>query len=123
MDETNLTPESIRGIAYCFQSSRTLLTAYELGIFSVLGNNSQSSRQVAHTLGTAWRSTDRLMNEQRKEPGAGAFFALNMLMGTAVGDTYTESEIRGWMNEAGLTATSRVETPFGTAQIWGRRPD
>jgi SAM-dependent methyltransferase len=62
MEETNVTPESIREIAYAFQGSRIFLTAYELGIFSVVGNRRESSQDVAHTLGTDWRATDRLMN-------------------------------------------------------------
>ena len=62
MKETDLTPESIREIAYAFQGSRILLTAYELGIFSVVSNRKQSSQDVARTLGTDWRATDRLMN-------------------------------------------------------------
>jgi hypothetical protein len=45
-----------------------------------------------------------------------------MLVGTAAGDTYTESEIREWMKEAGLADMNRVETPFGSAQIRGRKP-
>ena len=62
MKEGHVTPESIREIAYAFQRSRILLTAYELGIFGVLGTRKESSENVAHTLGTDWRATDRLMN-------------------------------------------------------------
>ena len=62
MNETHPTSDSIRKIAYAFQASRTLLTAYELGVFSMLGEDGRSSQEVAQMLGTAWRSTDRLMN-------------------------------------------------------------
>ena len=65
---------------------------------------------------------DFVMNENRTDPPAGAFFSLNMLVGTAAGDTYTESEIRDWMKEAGLSDINRVETPFGSTQVRGRRP-
>lgn len=65
---------------------------------------------------------DFIMDEGRTDPPGGALFALNMLVGTEAGDTYTESEIRGWMNEAGLSEIGRVETPFGSAQIRGRKP-
>ena len=65
---------------------------------------------------------DFIMNESRTGPPAGAFFALNMLVGTAEGDTYTESEIRGWMKAAGVSDITRVETPFGSAQLKGRKP-
>jgi ubiquinone/menaquinone biosynthesis C-methylase UbiE len=62
MKEIDVTPESIREIAYAFQGSRIFLTAYELGIFGIVGNRTKSSQDVAHTLGTDWRATDRLMN-------------------------------------------------------------
>jgi SAM-dependent methyltransferase len=65
---------------------------------------------------------DFIMDENRTDPPAGALFALNMLVGTASGDTYRESELRDWMNEAGLSDINTVETPFGTAQIRGRKP-
>jgi hypothetical protein len=42
------------------------------------------------------------MSEDRTSPPAGALFALNMLVGTEAGDTYTEAEVRGWMERAGL---------------------
>ena len=45
---------------------------------------------------------DHIMSEDRTEPEIGAIFALNMLVGTEKGDTYTESEIRSWMTNAGL---------------------
>ena len=65
---------------------------------------------------------DFIMDESRTDPPAGAFFALNMLVGTTAGDTYTESEIRDWMKEAGLSDIDRRETPFGSAQVRGRKP-
>ncbi len=65
---------------------------------------------------------DFIMDGSRTAPPGGAFFALNMLVGTTAGDTYTESEIRDWMQEAGLAALPGVETPFGVAQVRGRRP-
>jgi len=64
---------------------------------------------------------DFIMDDDRVSPAHGAFFALNMLVGTDAGDTYTESEIRSWMKEAGLGTTARTDTPFGTSMITGRR--
>ena len=64
---------------------------------------------------------DFVMNEDRTSPLHGALFALNMLVGTAEGDTYTESEVRAWMENAGLTRIMRNDTGFGTTQIVGRR--
>ena len=65
---------------------------------------------------------DFIMDENQTNPPAGAFFALNMLVGTAAGDTYRESEIRDWMKEAGLSDINKVETPFGSAQVRGTKP-
>ena len=63
---------------------------------------------------------DHVMNETRTEPFAGALFALNMLVGTENGDTYTESEIRNWLSHSGFSEIIRVET-FNNAMIIGRK--
>lgn len=63
---------------------------------------------------------DFIMDEERLTPSHGAIFALNMLVGTESGDTYTEAEVSGWMTAAGLSGVSRQGTPFGTSQIAGR---
>jgi 2-polyprenyl-3-methyl-5-hydroxy-6-metoxy-1,4-benzoquinol methylase len=65
---------------------------------------------------------DFVVNEDRTQPTDAALFALNMLVGTAAGDTYTEREIRGWMEQAGLHALHRKDTSFGSALIVGRKP-
>ncbi len=62
---------------------------------------------------------DFVMSEDRSGPLSAALFALNMLVGTAGGDTFTESEIRGWMREAGLDAIERRDTSFGTTLMMG----
>jgi ubiquinone/menaquinone biosynthesis C-methylase UbiE len=63
---------------------------------------------------------DQLMNEDRTQPYAGALFAINMLVGTECGDTYTEDEIRSWMTEAGFSEIIRIET-FNNAMLVGKR--
>jgi hypothetical protein len=62
-----------------------------------------------------------IVDEDRTSPPFAALFALNMLVGTATGDTYTESEVRRWMAEAGLSGVTREEMPFGTSLIVGRK--
>ncbi len=64
---------------------------------------------------------DHVMKEERTAPLAGAFFSLNMLVGTKAGDTYTESEIRQWMTEAGFNDIRRKNTPFGTDLMIGKK--
>lgn len=65
---------------------------------------------------------DFVMNDSRTEPFTGALFALNMLVGTEHGDSYTESEYREWMELAGLinirllTAGSGMQMMIGEAR-------
>ncbi len=63
---------------------------------------------------------DFLIGEARDGPLLPALFALNMLVGTTEGDTYTESEVRSWMREAGCQSVLRKDTTFGTSLIIGR---
>ena len=62
---------------------------------------------------------DFIMEENRVQPEHGALFALNMLVATEAGDTFTEHEVRTWMEEAGLSDIERRDTPTGTAQVVG----
>ncbi len=64
---------------------------------------------------------DFVMDEDRTSPAMGAIFSLNMLVGTKSGDTYTESEIRGWLQLAGIEEISRTDTSFGSSLLIGRR--
>lgn len=64
---------------------------------------------------------DFIMDEDRTSPAHGAFFALNMLVNTERGDTYTESEIVSWMKAAGLSSITRRDNRFGTTQIIGKK--
>jgi SAM-dependent methyltransferase len=64
---------------------------------------------------------DYIMNGDRTSPAVGAYFSLNMLVGTREGDTYTESEVRGWMEDAGFKKISKTKTQFGTDLMTGRR--
>jgi SAM-dependent methyltransferase len=64
---------------------------------------------------------DFVMDDDRVTPPAGSFFALNMLVATDHGDTFTEGEIRGWMAGAGLAAGPTTDTGFGTRIVIGVR--
>lgn len=57
---------------------------------------------------------DFVMNEDRTQPRQSALFALNMLVGTENGDTYTEKEMREWFESAGLSKIERKNTSFGS---------
>lgn len=47
---------------------------------------------------------DHVMSPDRTAPRAGALFAVNMLVGTEEGGTFTFDEIAGWLREAGFDA-------------------
>ena len=64
---------------------------------------------------------DYIMNDDRTSPMAGAYFSLNMLVGTPEGDTYTESEVRGWMEDVGFKNISKMKTQFGTDLLIGMK--
>lgn len=65
--------------------------------------------------------SDFIMDDNRYQPAFGAYFALNMLVGTQGGDTYTESEIKGWMENAGIAFTERKDLRRGTGLMIGRK--
>ena len=53
---------AIRDLTSGYRISRIVLTAFELGIFTTLGDGSKSSEEVATRIGADSRGTDRLMN-------------------------------------------------------------
>ena len=65
---------------------------------------------------------DIIMDEDRTSPLGGALFALNMLVATETGDTYTESEVRQWLSAAGFERIERKDIPTGTTLIVGTKP-
>ena len=64
---------------------------------------------------------DFIMSEDRTAPTFGAIFSLNMLVATSSGDTYTESEVKRWMEEAGLSGIIKKDTGMGTSLMIGRK--
>ncbi len=62
---------------------------------------------------------DFIMDDDRVSPAAGAIFALNMLVGTSAGDTYTETEIRHWLTLAGFKTIIRLESVGPTSTMVG----
>jgi 2-polyprenyl-3-methyl-5-hydroxy-6-metoxy-1,4-benzoquinol methylase len=88
------------------------------------GTNASLIRKCAASLqpGGHLALLDWVMSPDRVLPAAGAMFALNMLVGTDEGDTFTEAEISGWMAGAGLTGIERRTTPFGTDLLTATRP-
>ena len=91
-------------------------------------NSPQSNQKLVQKCFDALQSGGRLvindfiMDEDRINPQFGAFFALNMLVGTAEGDTYTESEIRSWYEKAGFRDVKRLEPLGPGTSIIGSKP-
>jgi 2-polyprenyl-3-methyl-5-hydroxy-6-metoxy-1,4-benzoquinol methylase len=62
---------------------------------------------------------DYIMNEDRTSPAAGAIFAINMLVGTAEGTTYTENEVTKWMTSAGINNIELINAGEGNGLMVG----
>lgn len=54
--------DSFKELVVAFQKSRIILTAYELGVFSVIGKDGANSKQIAAKIKADRRATERLMN-------------------------------------------------------------
>ena len=61
-----------------------------------------------------------LLDEGRTSPPNAALFAINMLVNTERGRTYTEAEVRGWLAAAGLPRIERLQFPGPGGVIVGR---
>jgi 2-polyprenyl-3-methyl-5-hydroxy-6-metoxy-1,4-benzoquinol methylase len=51
---------------------------------------------------------DQIMNAEKTAPRSGALFAINMLVGTANGSTYSEEQYAAWLREAGFSGVRRI---------------
>lgn len=65
---------------------------------------------------------DFVMDEERLRPAFGALFSINMIVSTPQGDSYTESEIKSWLDQAGFTDVQRIEADGPTAFVQGVKP-
>ena len=61
-------------------------------------------------------------DEERRSKRFPLLFAMNMYISNGVGDTYTFSEIRGWMESAGYRGVEMIETPSRSSFVIGRMP-
>lgn len=65
--------------------------------------------------------SDFILDPDRAGPRQAALFALNMLVGTGNGNTYTEQEYASWMREAGFGGIRRVALPGPAHLMIGTR--
>ena len=52
-----------------------------------------------------------LVNDERTEPLGSLVFAVNMLVNTECGDTFSFNEIKRWLEETGFKDARTVEAP------------
>jgi SAM-dependent methyltransferase len=63
-----------------------------------------------------------LVNPDRTGPLNGLFFAVNMLVNTESGDTYSFEEIGSWLQEAGFINARTLESPGPSPLILATKP-
>src|SRR5271165_4247197 len=64
---------------------------------------------------------DFILEPDKTAPRAAALFALNMLVGTAAGSTYSEPEYANWLRDSGFTGVRRVRLPGPSGLMIGVR--
>jgi ubiquinone/menaquinone biosynthesis C-methylase UbiE len=63
-----------------------------------------------------------LVNEERTGPQVSLVFAVNMLVATERGDTYSFGQIAGWLRKAGFVNARTVDSPGPSPLILANRP-
>jgi len=63
-----------------------------------------------------------LVNDDRTGPPNGTIFAVNMLVNTDEGDTFSFSEISSWLKAAGFTEPRTVEAPAPSPLVLATKP-
>jgi (2Fe-2S) ferredoxin/predicted O-methyltransferase YrrM len=64
---------------------------------------------------------DFILNPDKTSPRHAALFAINMLVGTKEGSSYSDREYSEWMREAGFSAVERVRLPGPSDLMIGRK--
>ena len=66
---------------------------------------------------------DFLVNEDRTGPPMGLIWAVNMLVQTEEGDTFSFGEIGGWLRDAGFENPRPLENPGPSPLILANKPE
>jgi hypothetical protein len=64
---------------------------------------------------------DFILNAEKTAPRQAALFAINMLVATKEGSSYSEPEYAGWMREAGFSVVERVRLHGPSDLMVGRK--
>jgi SAM-dependent methyltransferase len=100
---------------------------------AVLGQilHSEGAKQSQALLGKTFRAlapggtiaiAEFLANDDRTGPPLAMIFAVNMLVNTDEGDTFTVPEISGWLTEAGFVEPRTLEVPAPSPLILATKP-
>ena len=65
---------------------------------------------------------DFILEPDKTSPKTAVLFALNMLVGTRNGNTYSESEYYDWLSTVGFNDIRHIRLPGPTGLIMGVRP-
>ncbi len=65
---------------------------------------------------------DFILEDDKTAPRHAAVFALNMLVGTRDGSSYSQAEYRGWLEQAGFGGVRYVELPTPASLMTGVKP-
>ena len=63
-----------------------------------------------------------LVNDERTEPLNALMFAVNMLVNTERGDTFSFNEIKSWLDEAGFKDARTLEAPGPSPLVLATKP-
>ena len=94
-------------------------TGYDLALLSAIchmlgpDGNRDLLRRVFEAVAPGGRVViqDHVMNPDKTGPRPGAIFAINMLVGTQAGGTFSEEEYTSWLREAGFGEVRRIALP------------
>lgn len=105
-------------------------TGYDLVFISAICHmnspvqNRDMLEKAFHALAPSGRAViqDFILNPDKTGPKTGALFALNMLVGTQAGSSYSEEEYAGWLRDVGFAEVRRTRLPGPTDLVIARRP-
>ncbi|MEJ2679476.1 MAG: methyltransferase [Gemmatimonadota bacterium] len=105
-------------------------TGYDLVLLSAIchmlgpDDNRAMLRKVFAALAPNGRVViqDFIMDAHKTRPATGALFALNMLVGTRAGSTYSQDEYTAWLHDAGFGDVRLARMPGPTDLVIGTRP-
>ncbi len=65
---------------------------------------------------------EQLVNDQRTGPAVGLMFAVQMLVNTEKGDTFSFNEIKSWLEDSGFQKVRKVKAPGPSPLILASKP-